>query len=79
MAVAIRDISKTKTFTKEPSFVRNIPYSQHLTETSSARSEAEYLIVFRVPGRTHQSAHDDTLRSWVSTSTTWQSRSATNT
>jgi type IV secretion system protein VirB4 len=65
MAVAIRDISKTKTFTKEPSFVRNIPYSQHLTDTIISTVGGEYLIVFRVPGRTHQSAHDETLRSRV--------------
>ncbi|BCZ85734.1 hypothetical protein PTKU64_94090 (plasmid) [Paraburkholderia terrae] len=65
MAVAIRNISKTKTFTKEPSFVKNIPYSQHLTDTIISTISGEYLIVFRVPGRTHQSAHDETLRSWV--------------
>ena len=61
MAVAIRDISKTKTFTKEPSFVRNMPYSQHLTDNIISTIGGEYLIVFRVPGRTHQSAHDETL------------------
>ncbi len=65
MAVAIRNISRTKTFTKEPSFVKNIPYSQHLTDTIISTISGEYLVVFRVPGRTHQSAHDETLRSWV--------------
>lgn len=65
MAVAIRNISKTKTFTKEPSFVKYIPYSQHLTDTIISTVGKEYLIVFRLQGRTHQSAHDDSLRSWV--------------
>lgn len=65
MPVAIRNISKTKSFTKEPSFVKYVPYSQHLTETIISTIGGEYLTVFRVPGRTHQSAHDDTLRNWV--------------
>lgn len=65
MAVEIRDIAKTKTFTKEPSFVKNLPYSQHLTDTIISTVSGEYLTVFRVPGRTHQSAHDQTLRNWT--------------
>lgn len=65
MVVAIRNIKKTKTFTKEPSFVKYIPYSQHLTDTIISTVGGEYLIVFRLAGRAHQSVHDDTLRSWV--------------
>jgi type IV secretion system protein VirB4 len=65
MAVEIRELAKTKTFTKEPSFVKFLPYSQHLTETIVSTVNGEYLVVFRVPGRTHQSAHDQTLRNWT--------------
>ena len=65
MAVAIRNISEKKKFTKEPSFSQYVPYSQHLTDTIISTLAGEYLIVFRLNGRTHQSATDDMLYNWV--------------
>ncbi|MGF6978098.1 type IV secretion system protein VirB4 [Paraburkholderia sp. JPY465] len=65
MAVATREIKKNKSFVKEPSFTQFIPYSQHLTPTIVSTVGGEYVIAFRIQGRTHASATDETLRHWV--------------
>jgi type IV secretion system protein VirB4 len=65
MAVAIRNVRNEKAFVKEPSFAQYVPYSQHLTDHIISTLAGEYLIVFRLAGRTHQSATDDALYNWV--------------
>lgn len=64
MAVIARDIASTKKYRKEPSWVRYLPYSYHVTDHVISTINGEYVTVFKVAGRTHETASNAELLDW---------------
>ena len=64
MAVTARDVQAAKRFRKEPSWIRYLPYSYHVTDHVISTINGEYLTVFKVAGRTHETASNAELLDW---------------
>ena len=58
-------LSSFKTLTSETPASEFIPYSHHVTDTIISTKNAEYLSVWRVQGRSHQSASEQDVFLWV--------------
>jgi len=58
MAVSVRKAKADIRYRKEPTAVKFVPYSYHVTGQIVSTVANEYLITFRVPGRSHECASD---------------------
>ncbi|SAL78519.1 type IV secretion/conjugal transfer ATPase [Caballeronia terrestris] len=58
MAISVRHATADTGYRKEPSAVKFLPYSYHVTDHIVSTVTNEYLITFRVRGRSHESASD---------------------
>ncbi|MCS4378663.1 hypothetical protein [Klebsiella quasipneumoniae] len=64
MAVAEMKKRGVKDFKKEPSSLKYIPYSYHVTPHVISTVNGEYLSIFKIRGRTHDCASDAELIKW---------------
>jgi len=66
MAVRARKLKsdEIQRFRKEPSWIKYLPYSYHVTAHIISTITGEYLIMFRVPGRTHDCASNAEMLNW---------------
>lgn len=64
MGAEARKIKDVMAFRKEPSFVKFIPYSSHITDTVISTASGEYLSIFKLRGRTHDCASNQDLVFW---------------
>lgn len=58
MAVSVRKAKTERDYRKEPSAVKFLPYSYHVTDQIISTVTNEYLMTFRVRGRSHECASD---------------------
>ncbi len=54
-----------KTLESETPVGQFIPYSHHITDTIISTKTAEYLSVWKIDGRSHQSASLDDVYQWI--------------
>ncbi|HBV4265974.1 TPA: VirB4 family type IV secretion/conjugal transfer ATPase [Klebsiella pneumoniae] len=64
MAVAEMKRKGVKDFKKEPSSLKYIPYSYHITPHVISTVNGEYLTIFKIRGRTHDCASNADLVKW---------------
>lgn len=64
MAVAEMQKGGVKDYKKEPSSLKYIPYSYHVTPHVISTVNGEYLSIFKIRGRTHDCASDAELIKW---------------
>ena len=58
-------ISSLGILTKEAVISKFIPYSHHVTQNIIATKNADYLSVWRLGGRSHQSAAEEDIYAWI--------------
>ncbi len=64
MAVSLRKAKADNGYRKEPSAVKYLPYSYHVTDHIVSTVANEYLMTFRVRGRSHECASEWELINW---------------
>jgi type IV secretion system protein VirB4 len=61
----VENISARKIFIHETPLSNFIPYSHHVTETIISTKNSEYLSVWKIGGRSHQSASEKDIFNWI--------------
>jgi type IV secretion system protein VirB4 len=61
----VKNTTARKVFMRETPLSTFIPYSHHVTETIISTKNAEYLSVWKIGGRSHQSASEEDVFNWV--------------
>ncbi|MDR5826344.1 conjugal transfer protein TraB [Caballeronia sp. LP006] len=64
MAVSMRRLQADAGYRKEPSAVKFLPYSYHVTDSIVSTVSNEYLMTFRIRGRSHECASDAEHINW---------------
>jgi type IV secretion system protein VirB4 len=64
MVATVRNVKKVRAFENEPAFVKYLPYSYHVTDHAISTINGEYLMVFKLRGRTHDCASNADLVHW---------------
>ncbi|WP_244832060.1 conjugal transfer protein TraB [Caballeronia sp. TF1N1] len=64
MAVFMRRLQADAGYRKEPSAVKFLPYSYHVTDSILSTVSNEYLMTFRIRGRSHECASDAEHINW---------------
>ena len=64
MGAEAKNIQDALSFKKEPSFMKYIPYSYHVTDTVISTTNGDYLTIYKLSGRTHDCASDAELLKW---------------
>lgn len=64
MAVSVRNAKAENGYRKEPSAIKYLPYSYHVTDSIVSTIANEYMISFRVRGRSHECASEYELINW---------------
>lgn len=64
MGVQAKNIKQELGFKKEPSFLKYVPYSYHVTDTVISTLNGDYLTIYKLDGRTHDCASDAELVKW---------------
>lgn len=64
MAVSLRNLKTNSAFRKEPTAIKYVPYSYHITNAIVSTIANEYLITYRVRGRSHACASEWGMINW---------------
>lgn len=64
MTVSMRRLQADAGYRKEPSAVKFVPYSYHVTDSIVSAVSNEYLMTFRIRGRSHECASDAEHINW---------------
>ena len=65
MTAVARNIADVMKFRKEPAATRYLPYSYHVTDEIISTVNGEYVVMFKLRGRAHETAPDSDLVRWV--------------
>lgn len=64
MALTLREVTAGHRYRKEPSAVKFVPYSYHVTDAIVSTVANEYAMAFRIRGRSHECASESDLLNW---------------
>lgn len=64
MGAQAKNIKEALNFRKEPSFMKYIPYSYHVTDSVISTTNGDYLTIYKLTGRSHDCASAAELLKW---------------
>lgn len=64
MGAEAKNIKAALNFRKEPSFMKYIPYSYHVTDSVISTTNGDYLTIYKLSGRSHDCASAAELLKW---------------